>query len=164
MSEVEITIGGRKYSIACNPGEESEVLAASEELDLEAKNIVNSVGKVSDVKLLLMAGLMLGGRIKSFEKNLNIKSNEISELQKSLSSLNEKKQELLAESKNSIIQNEIQNIKNISEDYDFEKVLKSIHEKLLDILVDNKNLTIDNNQNNEIDKSDSISSDQKELF
>ena len=39
MSEVEINVGGRKYAIACNPGEETDVLAASEELNKEAKNI-----------------------------------------------------------------------------------------------------------------------------
>ena len=32
MSEVEINVGGRKYAISCNSGEESDVLAASEEL------------------------------------------------------------------------------------------------------------------------------------
>ena len=27
MSEVEINVGGRKYAISCNPGEESDVLS-----------------------------------------------------------------------------------------------------------------------------------------
>ena len=51
MSEVEISVGGRRYTIACNPGEEKDVLLASEKLDKEAEHIVKNIGKVADVKL-----------------------------------------------------------------------------------------------------------------
>ena len=84
MSEVEISVGGRRYTIACNPGEEKDVLLASEKLDKEAEHIVKNIGKVADVKLLLMAGLMIAGRLKTVEKELSIKSEEISELQNNL--------------------------------------------------------------------------------
>ena len=40
MSEVEISVGGRRYTIACNPGEEKDVLLASEKLDKEAENMI----------------------------------------------------------------------------------------------------------------------------
>ena len=79
MSEVEISVGGRRYTIACNPGEEKDVLLASEKLDKEAELIVKNIGKVADVKLLLMAGVMIAGRLKTVEKELSIKSEEISE-------------------------------------------------------------------------------------
>ena len=46
MSEVEISVGGRRYTIACNPGEEKDVLLASEKLDKEAEHIVKNIGKV----------------------------------------------------------------------------------------------------------------------
>ena len=94
MSEVEISVGGRRYTIACNPGEEKDVLIASEKLDKEAEHIVKNIGKVADVKLLLMAGLMIAGRLKTVEKELSIKSEEISELQNSLLSQKEKNQRL----------------------------------------------------------------------
>ena len=94
MSEVEISVGGRRYTIACNPGEEKDVLQASEKLDKEAEQIVKSIGKVADVKLLLMAGLMIAGRLKTVEKEIAIKSEEISELQNSLLALKEKNQRL----------------------------------------------------------------------
>ena len=74
MSEVEISVGGRRYTIACNPGEEKDVLLASEKLDKEAEHIVKSIGKVADVKLLLMSGLMIAGSLKTVEKEVSIKS------------------------------------------------------------------------------------------
>ena len=74
MSEVEISVGGRRYTIACNPGEENDVLLASEKLDKEAEQIVKNIGKVADVKLLLMSGLMIAGHLKTVEKEVSFKS------------------------------------------------------------------------------------------
>ena len=109
MSEVEISIGGRKYTIACNPGEEKDVLAASEELDKEAKNIINSLGKVSDVKLLLMAGLMIGGSLKKVEKEFYEKSKEIVELQNKISTLKDKNQKLIIVNDDAKIYEKVEN-------------------------------------------------------
>ena len=64
MTEVEIKIGGRTYTVACDPGEETEVKSAAVEFDSEAQNILSTVGAVPETKLLLMAGLMLGGKLK----------------------------------------------------------------------------------------------------
>ena len=94
MSEVEINVGGRKYAIACNPGEETDVLAASEELNKEAKNMINAIGKVPDVKLLLMAGLMVSGRLKTIEKELLTKNKEILEINTASLTLKNQIQEL----------------------------------------------------------------------
>ena len=95
MSEVEISVGGRRYTIACNPGEEKDVLLASEKLDKEAEHIVKNIGKVADVKLLLMAGLMIAGHLKTVEKEVSIKSEEILELQNNLLTLKEENQRLM---------------------------------------------------------------------
>ena len=94
MSEVEINVGGRKYAIACNPGEETDVLAASEELNKEAQNMMNAIGKVPDVKLLLMAGLMVSGRLKTIEKERLTKNKEILEINTASLNLKNQIQEL----------------------------------------------------------------------
>ena len=77
MSEVEISVGGED-TIACNR-RRKDVLLASEKLDKEAEHIVKNIGKVADVKLLLMAGLMVAD-LKTVEKEVSIKSEEILEL------------------------------------------------------------------------------------
>ena len=134
MSEVEISVGGRRYTIACNPGEEKDVLLASEKLDKEAEHIVKNIGKVADVKLLLMAGLMIAGRLKTVEKELSIKSEEISELQNSLLSQKEKNQRLTSLENDSQLNDNLENNLenkdlNIDED-SFQKILSSINGRL----------------------------------
>ena len=101
MSEVEISVGGRRYTIACNPGEEKEVQLASEKLDKEADHIVKSVGKVSDIQLLLMSGLMIAGSLKTVKKELSLKLEEISELQNIISTVTEENQKFKSVKNNS---------------------------------------------------------------
>ena len=164
MSEVEINVGGRKYAIACNPGEETDVLAASEELNKEAKNMINAIGKVPDVKLLLMAGLMVSGRLKTIEKELLTKNKEILEI--NTASLNLKNQiQELTNSNHEIQKKEKLDLTNpYIDETSVTKILVSIHEKLKTLiekdgvdLEENKNI----NNSGEINKEET---DQQELF
>ena len=81
MAEVEVIIGSRTYTVACDPGEETDVQAAAKELNIEAQNILGGIGKVPEVKLLLMAGLMLGGRFNVLENESANKDTLIKSLQ-----------------------------------------------------------------------------------
>jgi cell division protein ZapA len=67
MSEMHISIGGRRFTVACQPGEEPFLEAAAQLLDNEAANIVGQLGKLPDAQLLLMAGLMLADRTAGLE-------------------------------------------------------------------------------------------------
>ena len=67
MIEVEITIGGHKFRIACAPGEEEQLDTAAKLLDREALALQSANGRVPETKMLLMAGLMLGDKIKTLE-------------------------------------------------------------------------------------------------
>ena len=164
MSEVEISVGGRRYTIACNPGEEKDVLLASEKLDKEAEHIVNNIGKVADVKLLLMAGLMIAGRLKTVEKDLSIKSEEISELQNSLLIKKEENQRLTSLENDSQLYNSKENKdKNMDED-SFKKILNSINGKLSSLIQYKSEKKVDHNELVIIDPEEEINSDQQELF
>ena len=134
MSEVEISVGGRRYTIACNPGEEKDVLLASEKLDKEAEHIVKNIGKVADVKLLLMAGLMVAGHLKTVEKAVSIKSEEILELQNNLLTLKEENQRLMNLENNSQHYDNVED-NNLKMDEDsFEKILGSINSRLSSVI------------------------------
>ena len=149
MSEVEINVGGRKYAIACNPGEETDVLAASEELNKEAKNMINAIGKVPDVKLLLMAGLMVSGRLKTIEKELITKNKEILEINSASSILKDQIQELT--NSNHEIQNKekLDTTKPYIDETSVTKILCSIHEKLKNLIEkDGVDLEENKNRNN----------------
>ena len=164
MSEVEISVGGRRYTIACNPGEEKDVLLASEKLDKEAEHIVKNIGKVADVKLLLMAGLMVAGHLKTVEKAVSIKSEEILELQNNLLTLKEENQRLMNLENNSQHYDNVED-NNLKMDEDsFEKILGSINSRLSSVIQYNSKKKIDDNKQVSIDPAEEINSDQQELF
>ena len=164
MSEVEVDVGGRKYAIACNPGEESEVLAASEELNKEARNMINAIGKVPDVKLLLMAGLMVSGRLKNIEKELLTKNKEILELNTASLTLKDQIQELT--NSNHGIQNleKLNTTKPYIDETSVTKILGSIHEKLKNLL-EKDGIDLEKNENrNKSSEIKKVETDQQELF
>ena len=164
MSEVEISVGGRRYTIACNPGEEKDVLLASEQLDKEADNIVKSIGKVADVKLLLMAGLMIAGRLKTFEKEVSTKSEEISELHNSLLSLKEENQRIKSVENDSQLYDKVGD-KNLNVDENsFEEILRSINDRLSSLIQYKTNKMEDDNELVSVNPAEEINSDQQELF
>jgi cell division protein ZapA len=94
MPEVEIRIGDRSFLVACEPGEERHLTNAAELLDQEASALRQSVGRVPEARMLLMAGLMLADktigmgwqieelkdRIKSLEQRLEVADKRNAEL------------------------------------------------------------------------------------
>ncbi|MDF1871537.1 cell division protein ZapA [Vannielia sp.] len=71
MAEVEITIGGRSFSVACQEGEEHYLQSAAKLLDREASTLVGQIGRLPEARMLLMAGLMLADRTAAFEEKAN---------------------------------------------------------------------------------------------
>ncbi len=60
MAEVDLKIGGRTYKVACQDGEEDHLIAAAGTLNAEAETVLEASGaRLSEARLLLMAGLML---------------------------------------------------------------------------------------------------------
>ena len=57
MPEVEITIGGRSFEVACQEGEEQYLYSAAKMLDNEAQVLAQQVGRMPEARMLLMAAL-----------------------------------------------------------------------------------------------------------
>jgi len=70
MSELEITIGGRNFMVACQPGEEQFLMSAAAMLDAEAQPLVAQMGRLPEARMLLMAALMLADKTASYEDEL----------------------------------------------------------------------------------------------
>ena len=70
MPEVEISIGGRRFDVACQEGEEHFLETAAGMLDREASVLVQQTGRVPESRMLLMAGLMLADRTAGLEDRL----------------------------------------------------------------------------------------------
>ena len=80
MPEVTISIGGKKFEVACQAGEEHFLQSAAQLLDEEAQVLVNQVGRMPEARMLLMAGLMLADKTASTEDKLRAAETTVSEM------------------------------------------------------------------------------------
>ena len=70
MPEVAINIGNKKFTVTCQPGEESALEAAASLLNDEAAFLESEIGQLSEQKLLLMSGLMLADKMATQSEKL----------------------------------------------------------------------------------------------
>jgi len=70
MPELEISIGGRFFEVACQPGEEKFLEAAAKLLDTEAQALTKQMGRLSEARLLLMAGLLLADKTAGLDEHV----------------------------------------------------------------------------------------------
>ena len=78
MPEVEVEIGGRRFTVACQPGEEDYLITAASVLDTEASAIGEKIGRLPESRMLLMAGLMLADKTNNFKDNASKKEQDLS--------------------------------------------------------------------------------------
>lgn len=70
MPEVRISIGGRSFEVLCESGQEPALQAAAGLLDAEANVLVNAIGRMTEPKMLLMAGLMLADKTLAAQRKV----------------------------------------------------------------------------------------------
>jgi cell division protein ZapA len=70
MPEVSIRIGGRKFDVSCQEGEESYLQSAAKMLDDEAQVLSDQIGRMPEARMLLMAGLMLADKTAAVEDRI----------------------------------------------------------------------------------------------
>ncbi|PJN95012.1 cell division protein ZapA, partial [Amaricoccus sp. HAR-UPW-R2A-40] len=59
MPELTIEIGGRVFEVACEPGQEPSLARAAQLLDIEANRVGEAIGRSTEKRMLLLAGLMV---------------------------------------------------------------------------------------------------------
>lgn len=84
MPEVNIQIGGRNFSLACNEGEEPHLIAAAKLLSTEAETLQSQIGRVTEARMLLMSGLMLADKVKEVAWELQSSQEKVQALEKQL--------------------------------------------------------------------------------
>lgn len=65
MADVNFTVGGRGYRLACRDGEEDALLNAARLLDEKVAPLTDSHGLISEARLLLMGALQLAGELQA---------------------------------------------------------------------------------------------------
>jgi cell division protein ZapA len=81
MPDLEITIGGRAFSVACQPGEEHFLRSAAQMLDTEAQPLLAQLGRLPEARMLLMAGLMLADKTAAVEDENRTLKAKLAELE-----------------------------------------------------------------------------------
>ena len=78
MSSVNITINGKQFRVACEPGQEQRVTALAVDFDKRIAGMRSRFGEVGDARLTVMAAMMIGDelldanmRIAKLEADLN---------------------------------------------------------------------------------------------
>ena len=63
MAQVEVSINGRNYQIACDDGQEGHLVQLGEYVDRRVKELVTAVGQVGDSRLLVMVSLLIADEL-----------------------------------------------------------------------------------------------------
>ncbi|WP_394177859.1 cell division protein ZapA [Yoonia maritima] len=87
MPQVEISIGGRSFEVACQAGEEQFLQSAAALLDSEASHLADQMGRMPEARMLLMAGLMLADKTVGMDSKLSKAQTEVEALRKELKNL-----------------------------------------------------------------------------
>ena len=85
MAQVVVTVNGRPYTMQCDDGEEEHLAELGQLLDNEVSGIKESVGQVGDIRLLLMAGLVVADRLAESLKKIEGLQAEVQQLRASRS-------------------------------------------------------------------------------
>jgi cell division protein ZapA len=63
MAEVELTIAGRPYRVACRNGEEDNLRKAALMVDAKSREALSGLGTLSESRQLLFAALLLADQL-----------------------------------------------------------------------------------------------------
>ena len=147
MTELEISIGGRIFSVACENDEQEKVKRAAELINEEADAIQSQLGRLPEAKMLLLSALMIADRLVDVESDSKI----LQERSEDFSSLKKKNQEL--EQQKNALQGDYQKLEKF-----VEKILSKL--ETVSDFSDKKSDTLSNDQNS----TQLIETDQPKLF
>ncbi|MFY0596027.1 MAG: cell division protein ZapA [Cognatishimia sp.] len=87
MPEVDITIGGRTFEVACQEGEQHFLQSAAKMLDDEARVLASQIGRIPEARMLLMAGLMLADKTAGMDDKMRELEAKVAEQAEEIESL-----------------------------------------------------------------------------
>jgi cell division protein ZapA len=82
MGQVVITVNNRNFTMECADGEEGHLKDLASLLDSQVKEIKAGVGEVGDIRLLVMAGLIIADQLSEALDKVETLSNEIAGVHK----------------------------------------------------------------------------------
>jgi cell division protein ZapA len=70
MAEVSVSINGRVYRMACDPGQEDHLARLGRELDQRIAQLRESFGEIGDTRLAVMAAIMVADELAELKRRL----------------------------------------------------------------------------------------------
>jgi cell division protein ZapA len=80
MGQVNATIAGRQYRLACEDGQEDHLLALAKDIDTRIIDLRRKFGEIGDTRLTVMAALMLADEMAETRQKLRGLEEEIAAL------------------------------------------------------------------------------------
>jgi cell division protein ZapA len=81
MAHVSVTINGRQYRMACDDGQEHHLARLAHDLDQRISNLRATFGEIGDMRLTIMAALMLGDELSEQRQRMHRIETELTALQ-----------------------------------------------------------------------------------
>ncbi|MEN0000124.1 MAG: cell division protein ZapA [Pseudomonadota bacterium] len=72
MSQVNVTIDGKSYRMACDPGQEDHLVELAGRLDQYVAHLKTAFGEIGDQRLTVMAGIMVMDELNEAQKRIKI--------------------------------------------------------------------------------------------
>jgi cell division protein ZapA len=63
LAQVDITINGKTYRMACDEGQEQRIIDLGNMVDAHVSDLVQQVGQVGDTRLMVMASLLVADEL-----------------------------------------------------------------------------------------------------
>ena len=70
MSQVNVTIDGKSYRMACDPGQEDHLVDLASRLDKYVTHLKSAFGEIGDQRLPVMAGIMVMDELVELQKRV----------------------------------------------------------------------------------------------
>ena len=136
MTELEISIGGRIFSVACDNEEQEKVKEAAALINEEADSIQSQLGRLPESKMLLLSALMIADRLVDVETESKV----FKEKSENLVDLKNKNQEL--ERHRNALQSDYQKLESFVEKMLAKlEMVSKLSDKKSDIFVTDENAT-----------------------
>lgn len=83
MAQVTVTIDGKSYRMACDEGQEEHLTTLASRFDRYVSHLKGSFGEIGDVRLTVMAGIMVMDELSEVQKRLAGLEDEMAALRQS---------------------------------------------------------------------------------
>lgn len=80
MPQINVTINGKNYRMACDEGQENHLLELAQKLDGYVGHLRGSFGEIGDQRLTIMAGIMVVDELNELSKKVAKLETEIAKL------------------------------------------------------------------------------------